>query len=209
MTVKKRYIRVRKRNRRIRIVRRRSGRRFEPLYREYKPIISEAANSSKGYVPGQTKEDVRAWMAWCLWVAYIKFREDQGEFRTFWWSIWLNKRAELIRNFNAEKRPLEVVTDWDDLLAKSPIVFPDYFLDVATPPTIVPEEHQLAVGYVETQQPVAPDLTQRIAWALLALGYKEVEIRRALDMSIHDWYAMLDFWRCPAIEYMLKEGYEE
>jgi hypothetical protein len=106
---------------------------------------------------------------------------------SFWWSIWLNHRVSWIRRYNADKRAAaELPFTHDELMAMSPVVYPGQLL---APPDI--EDDEIA----------------HCAWSLLALGYLPTEVRDALHLNNHKYYAMIDSWKTATVHDWLTGQY--
>ncbi len=179
------------RGRKLRIVRRRTATAFVPVYEAFEQVIRRTSYSSR--TPGMDRDDIAAEMAYCLWVAYRRFDSTMGDFEpggafhSFWWSIWLNHRVSWIRRYNADKRAAaELPFTHDELMAMSPVVYPGQLL---APPDI--EDDEIA----------------HCAWSLLALGYLPTEVRDALHLNNHKYYAMIDSWKTATVHDWLTGQY--
>jgi hypothetical protein len=143
--------------------------------------IAKHANTQR--VPGLAPDDVAQELTACLWRAFTTFTGEYSEsrFNKYWWSIWLNRKADLIDHFFAGKRAAEIThLEPEELEALAPLV---------TVRDVVP---------CPSSDPVA-----RAAWFMLQEGYQAQEVRKVLEISLRKFYGIIASWRCPEVRELL------
>jgi len=172
--------------RKLRIVRKRTGAVFTNVYHERLEDIDKLAWRAR--IPGMDRDDVRSEMAYCLWVAWRKFDQTQcTDLGVYWWSVWLNHRANWIRSYNAQKRAAkELPFSHDELIAMAPLTYPGQLVE---PPDDV------------------DDNISHTAWAMLALGYLPGEVQEALGLSNRRYYTLIDSWKTSNVHDWLTNQY--
>lgn len=172
--------------RKLRIVRRRTHANFVPFYSEWEQTIR--ANAYRARVPGWDREDVEAEMAYSLWVAYKTHdASKQTDFGVFFWSIWNNRRKNQIRWYNAQKRAAEELPfSHEELIAMSPIIYPGQLVEV-------PAE-------------VTGELAN-LVWSLIGLGYTMTEVKAALHLNNHRYYAIIQAFATASVHDWLTNQY--
>lgn len=181
--------------RKLKIVRSRTSKAFCQVYLDHLETVEK--NAWRQRVPGMDRDDVVAEMSYCLWLAFKKFdrrykpddEKCMAAFGVFWWSIWLNRRIDHIRRYNAEKRAAdELPFSPDELVAMSPVVYPGQLI---CPPS--------EANITDTQS--------HIAWSLLALGYLPQEVRATLHISNRRYYELIGSWRTKEVYEWLTNQY--
>lgn len=133
------------------------------------------------YVPGMDADDIASEMSTCLWRSWATYVPESGDFGTYWWSCWLNRRTDLWEGATAAKRPVLVPVE-------------DKYLDrpVTDRTGVLPPP------------PGTTDLGQMV-WNLIARGETAVAIRQALRIGKRTYYDVITGWRTPAVRQYLKE----
>lgn len=149
---------------------------YEAAYEQHREQISR--HSRVTFVPGLEPEDVASEMMLCLWRACQTWTEAKGQFAPYWWSLWLNRKADIIRQYNAGKRihPIPVET--------------------------LPEP-----GYGVRLFPYPPEMSDpvgRLVWMDIAVGYTPTEVRKRHRLSSRKYYSMLAKWRTDEVLQMLR-----
>lgn len=152
---------------------------FDPVFDAFRTEIRFLARTQ--YVPDMDADDVAAEMTTCLWRAWQTYRPVSGDFGTYWWSCWLNRRADLWAAAMAIKRPVLVPVE-------------DKYLERSTKdrPGLLPPP------------PGTTDLGRQV-WALIAQGETATAIRQFLRISKRAYYDVITGWRTPSVRQYLKE----
>lgn len=134
-------------------------------------------------VVGLDRDDVRQEVTICLWKAWTTWKAADGPLETYWWSIWVNRKANLIAQWMRKKRPCCVYLEPDDLQGLAKTLDP-----------------------VMETTPECPggSLAMMAVWKLIALGYTPSEIRQRLGITKHCYYSvMLPAWRNDSVRSVL------
>lgn len=140
---------------------------FVEAYEQHREQIGRHARTV--FVPGLESEDVASEMTVCLWNACKNYTPGKGQFAPYWWSLWLNRKADIIRSWNAEKR-----------------VHP------------IPVETLPETGYGEALFPMPPAESDHLGckvWLDIAVGYSPTEVRRKHHLSARRYYSLIESWR--------------
>ena len=150
---------------------------FDEVYEKFAEDIKVTALSQR--VPGLDYDDVVSEMSACLWIAWNKDKQPDMPFGKFWWSLWLNRKADLIRSSHRMKRPQNVIHVWSHELMDQ-----NYL-------------HELIPSCSGTR-------LQQNVWKMLAVGYTPTEVQTCLGISRRTYYGIIQRWRTPEIEDVLK-----
>lgn len=152
---------------------------FLDVYPSFKEDIAITALGQK--VPGLDYDDVVSEMTICLWKACDTYTHGSATtFGAYWWSLWLNRRSDLTRQWYAEKRVR------------------------ATPVENTPDG-----AYTSDLAPDAPKGAteqDRLVWDLLAGGDEPKEVQDALGISRRRYYNTVKAWRTETVENMLRDA---
>lgn len=151
---------------------------FTEVYPLFKSDIAVTALAQK--VPGMDYDDVVSEMTICLWKACESYSHGATSLGAYWWSLWLNRKADLIRQWYASKRVHPILTDQ------------------------VPEG-----SYTDPLPPDPPKKTgdvERLVWDLLAGGDEPKEVQDALGISRRRYYNTVHTWRTDSIADMLRDA---
>lgn len=143
---------------------------FLEAYQHFSKQIKTLSNTE--YVPGMDAQDVAAEMAMTLYKVCQSYDPERGSLGVAWWSAWLNRRTDLIRKHNAQKRVHPVPLEDEDLL----------FFDHGVMPVHVPP------------CPTPDDPEQKV-WILLALGYQVQDVQRMIGIGRKRYKRIIDGWR--------------
>lgn len=141
---------------------------FSPLLERLSPTIDRASRYAR--IPGMDADDVRSEMMVCLWKAHERHDESKGEIEGYWWSIWLNRRKDLIKYWSRRK-PVLTAGSLDDI--------------------DVPQKFT-------TQQPDPPlgsSSVERRVWAMIGDGAERKEILAVCGISKSTYYAIIHSWK--------------
>lgn len=152
---------------------------FDPAFQTYRHEIGYLAYTQR--VPGMDPDDIGAEMATCLWRAWQTYTPGSGDFGTYWWSCWLNRRRDLWAAAVAIKRPVLIPVE-------------DKYLDTPV----------YDVAGILPPPPGTTDLGH-VIWGLIARGETVVRIRQTLRISRRTYYDTLTAWKTPAVRQYLKE----
>lgn len=155
---------------------------FNELLADYEVRIRNSARVHP--VPGMDQDDVVQEMRICLWKARATYEANRGEFGTYWWSVWLNHRANLIKRFFRMKRPKEIPVD--DLTP----------LDTGTT-----DDHPRGPEPSITSDPTSAEM-----WLMIGEGFSMREIVTALDINNHVYYRQLRSWQTDEVRRFLQGG---
>lgn len=137
---------------------------FSEAHEKYAHDIRVAALSQR--VPGLDYDDVVQEMTACLWKACASYKG--GNFPSYWWSIWLNRKIDLIRRWTYRYPTAPILTD--------------------------EPEHG---SYEDSHIPPPPDggELEHTVWGLLAQGYERQDVLALLQITRHRYYNMLRTWK--------------
>jgi DNA-directed RNA polymerase specialized sigma24 family protein len=132
-------------------------------------------------IDGLEYHDVVSEMRLCLWQACKTWDQEKGPFGRYWWSVWMNKKADLIRGNLRQKRPKVIPTgDW------------------------MPES-----SYTMQRVPEPPQggtaLTNLI-WSMLACGETASDVITLLPISRRSFYRIISEWRNDHVKERLRES---
>lgn len=155
---------------------------FDAVYPLYRREIQRA--SRRAFVYGLDADDIASEMTICLWKATLTYDECKTDtpFGAYWWSVWKNRRSDLLERYFAQKR-----------------IHPD----------LIPHGHSTLdqIEVVERQVPPPPGVTAEGAfvWALLAEGSPGVEARSLAEVTKRTYYAQIQAWRTQKVrDWILK-----
>jgi hypothetical protein len=156
------------------------------------PEIDKIVRAGRQRVPGMTKDEIKAEMIESLWNARMTYDRDLGvTFEAYWWSIWLHRKADLIKYSLRAKRDVrrEILhgDDWfadaedEDVVERLPILWPVVADNnsIPEPPTTVPVERRV--------------------WCLLAVGATRQEVLALCDLPKRRYYQIIHGWRTPQV----------
>ena len=154
---------------------------FDAVWEQYKTDMAVAAFGQT--VPGLDYDDVVSEMGICLWRATQTYDPDcEVSFGAYWWSLWLNRKADLVDAWKARKRvDLGTTVPLDDVDES------DY-------------------GYVQRLHIGAPEgssATEALIWDLLSAGFTSTEVRDHSTISLRRYYATIARWRTKTIHDLL------
>ena len=151
---------------------------FSDFYDVYGDEIRATAHSQS--IPGLDYDDVVSEMLICLWKAANTYEYAEGTpFASYWWSLWLNRKYTLTRDFSREKRIQPVLVEDTQSLDRS-------VTDHHLPPA-----------------PLSADDQERLIWDLLAVGCNATEVQREAEVSKRTYYRTIQSWQTEAIHNML------
>lgn len=153
---------------------------FSEVYRKFASDIRITALSQK--VPTLDYDDIVSEMMACLWKAWLTYSPGSTTFGSYWWSIWLNRRADLTSQANAYKRPKHVL-------------IPDL--------TILPKHP----AYTMARWPEAPseaEELEEIVWNLIASGEPRSVVIEKTGVSKRRYYEIISRWRSEEVESRLR-----
>lgn len=157
------------------------GTDFAYLYRQRSDEIIRLSHTQR--VIGMEPGDVASELTECLWKAFSTFRPTDGlTLGQYWWSIWMNRKADLITAYFAKKRL--------HAMPMSPQDIAD--LGEALAPLVT----------VGDLCPTA-DPTERVVWWMLSTGVTGLEVRELLRISWRTFYRILDGWRTDEVRSLL------
>lgn len=129
-------------------------------------------------MPGMDTDDIFAEMIECLWRAHCSFRISSGiSIERYWWSIWMNRKADLVRRNTAMKRDCSNETLVDDVFE---------------------EHHPLTPEPVVVPAPTFDSVSVRV-WSMLADGYGPKEVMARCGISQRRFYEIVRQWRTAEI----------
>lgn len=151
---------------------------FEEAYERFSREIRRLSYSQ--YVPGMEQDDVESEMLIVLWKAVQSHDPEKGPLGTLWWSMWCNRRRDLIEAYHALKRihgiPVETLPE------------PIHHEPVSVP---VPA---FVSGYGLT------------VWQALAQGDTATEVKADLGLSNRAYYNLIGDWRRPEVRQFLHDS---
>lgn len=138
------------------------------LYRDEINLLS-----TRQGIPGMDADDVANEMLVCLWKACQTYDPQHGiTFGAYWWSVWTNRKINLLASYHAPSRPRAV-------LVPDPAVLDRRTCDVRLPP----------------EPPAGASSLERVVWELLASGERGTSVRTLTEMSKRRYYDLLRTWR--------------
>ena len=138
--------------------------------------------SYRQYIPGMDREDVESEMLTVLWKASESFDASRGSFWSYWWTMWSNKRKNLLEAFYAISRPRHVYVD----------TYPEHLCQGPT--------------WREFPSPPEQYLDSIEVWNRLARGDTASEIKSDLGLSQRGYYSLIHQWRSdPAVREVLSD----
>lgn len=153
---------------------------FTDVYDSYKHDIKVSALSQR--VPGLDYDDVVSEMTICLWKAAESYKPGKTSFGAYWWSLWLNRKATIARDYHAKKRiTYPVLTD-------EPLVEDTYTMER------VPEP------------PKDSNAQDRLVWDLLASGENARDTMDLAQVSRRGYYDTLGRWRTDKVRESLRDA---
>lgn len=147
---------------------------FSDLYDEMIKDIEVVALSQR--VRDHDYDDVVAEMIGCLWKAWLTHHPGKGEFKPYWWSLWLNRRADLTRYAGRVKRPSLVTTD------------------------LPPEAWGVPLVYEHRPLPMPSESVAQTVWTMIATGHTVQEILRLAGITKRRYYSLIHQWRTPEVK---------
>lgn len=141
--------------------------KFSEAYEKYRRDIKVTALAQR--VPGLDYDDVVSEMLICLWRASQTYKPGKATFGAYWWSLWLNRKANLVEAFNTAKRGVAVPT----------------------------EDIELG-SYVQRTFPEAPrgsSPQERMVWDLLGHGEPIKDVISLTRLSRRRYYDLIASWR--------------
>jgi hypothetical protein len=138
-------------------------------------------------VPGLDPEDVEEELTVALWRACTSYDPDSGAtLGQWWWSLWMNRKADLIDGYFRKKRLHPAPMDPEEVVG---------LVDALSP--------LLRTGDLPIPHCPCEGTTERRVWVLLALGYPGQEVRKVLSISRRRFYTIIDGWKTPEVKALL------
>lgn len=120
----------------------------------------------------------------CLWKAFQTFDQTKRDFGVYWWSLWLNRKADLVKAFNRQKRAKTCLAtdEWWSLQMD----------------TDKPSKNRCVYPFSDD------NMTERLAWDLLASGCTPLDVQEACGLTRSGYYQIIRSWKTDAVMAYLK-----
>lgn len=153
---------------------------FQRVYTSRRAEIARLSRTQR--VPGHDPDDVASELTIALWKACSTFDPAIGlTLGQWWWSIWTNRKADLIDRYMAAKRVNPVPMDADEITA---------LVEALTP----------LADRADFPGCPSNDPVERWIWRLIGLGYEYQEIQRMTKTNVYRFYKIIESWRTPQIK---------
>lgn len=158
---------------------------FEGVYQEWEGAIKARAHHQ--HVPGLDYDDVVAEMTTCLWIAWNKDTRKDDTFAKFWWSLWLNRKIDLIKYAKRARRPQQ-----SDLISLGDMTLLDALAGASRRESVPP-------------MPGKWETTSGTVWRMLAMGYTPTEVQVSLRLPKRSYYGIISNWRTNEVRSLLTD----
>jgi hypothetical protein len=151
---------------------------FREVYKNFCDDIKVTALSQ--HVPGMAYDDVVSEMTACLWKAWRSHDPSKGSFGSYWWSLWLNRKADIYNAFRRQKRPTTV----------------------PLPPELLPDEALLT--QIVPLPPKGSSHAAKLVWHMLATGERASDVIEKTGLTRRRYYELIASWRTKEVEDSLR-----
>lgn len=142
---------------------------FEAVYRENEVELRRIARNA--WMPGMDADDIYSELLVCLWKATTTYDAgSETKFQSYWWSLWLNRRKDLLRAYYAQRRG-------------DAIPFPEL------PDKVVTENPFPSIRLDRWEE--------QAVWMLLGYGFTATEIQALVPRR--RYYQIIQSWRTPDV----------